>query len=66
MAKLNVDAFSEEYRDVVPKECACVLVECLSDKERTKLKEDWNKIGGHNVITWWKCGLENIEVKYQN
>lgn len=37
MAKLNVDAFSEEYRDVAPKECACFLVECLSETERTKI-----------------------------
>ncbi len=64
MAKLNLDAFSDEYKDVAPKECASYLVECLSEEERTKLSEDWNKAGGYKVIPWWKWCLENIEVKY--
>lgn len=64
MAKLNLDAFSDEYKDVASKECACFLVECLTEEERTKLSEDWNKVGGYKAIPWWKWCLENIEVKY--
>ena len=64
MAKLNLDAFSDEYKDIAPKECASYLVECLSEEEKTKLSEDWNRVGGYKVIPWWKWCLENIEVKY--
>ena len=34
MAKLNVDAFSDDYKDIAPKECACFLVECLTEDQK--------------------------------
>lgn len=64
MAKFNVDAFSGEYKDVAPMECATFLVECLSEKEKVKLKEDWNKAGGFKVVPWWKWCVDNIDVRY--
>ena len=64
MAKFNTDAFSDEYKDDAPKECACFLVECLSDEEKDKLKEDWNKAGGYKAIPWWQWCLDNINVSY--
>lgn len=65
MAKLNLDGFNEDYRDVAPKECACFLFECLKEEEKKKLKEDWNNAGGYKVIPWWKWCLDNINVSYK-
>ena len=64
MANLNVYAFSEDFRDKAPKECALFLVECLYKKKKAKLKEDWNNAGGYKVIPWWKWCLDKIDVSY--
>ena len=62
MAKLNIESFSEDFRDAAPKECAVYLYECLSEEEKKKLKEDWNEAGGYQVIPWWKWCMEHINV----
>ena len=41
MATLNMDGFSEEFRETAPMECACYLFECLSEEEKIKTKEEW-------------------------
>lgn len=64
MAKLNLEDFSEEYRKTAPMECACYLESCLSQEEKEKLKENWNKLGGVTVIPFWKYCLEHIDVSY--
>lgn len=66
MAKLNMDGFSEEFRKTAPMECACYLFECLSEEEKIKIKEDWNNVGGMNIMPWWKWCMEHIEVKYSH
>lgn len=62
MANLNIDAFSEEYKEVAPKECAAYLIECVSKEDKEELKEKWQAAGGYKVIPWWKWCLDNIEV----
>ncbi len=64
MAKLNVEAFSEDFRKTAPMECATYLYECLSQDSKKKIKDDWNAIGGVNVIPWWKWCMEHIDVNY--
>ena len=63
MANLNVEVFTDEYKDVAPKECACFLFECLTKEEKEKLKNKWNEIGGYKIVPWWKWCLDNIDVK---
>lgn len=50
MATLNMEGFSEEFREIAPMECACYLFECLSEEEKIKIKDDWNKSGGYKVV----------------
>lgn len=64
MANLNLEGFSDEYKDVAPKECALFLFECLTKEEQIRLKENWNKAGGHTIIPWWKWCIDNIDVSY--
>lgn len=59
---LNVEGFSEDYKETAPKECALFLVECLSVEDKAKLKEAWNKAGGYNVTPWYQWCLDNISV----
>lgn len=66
MAKLNVEAFSEDFRKTAPMECAVYLYECLDEKEKQRIKDDWNNVGGRDVIPWWKWCMENINVTYAN
>lgn len=64
MAKLNMDGFSEDFKQAAPMECALYLYECLEDDKKEQIKNDWNNIGGVNVIPWWKWCMEHIEVSY--
>lgn len=66
MAKLNVEAFSEDYRETAPMECAVYLFECLEEDEKIKIKDDWNKAGGYVATPWWKWCMEHIKVNYAN
>lgn len=45
MAKLNLEEFSEDFREKAPKECGLYLAACLSKDKLTKLKEDWKNNG---------------------
>lgn len=62
MATLNMDGFSEEFRETAPMECSCYLFECLSEEEKIKIKEDWNKSGGYKIVPWWKWCMDHINV----
>lgn len=62
MAKLNVENFSEDYRDIAPKECAMFLIECLPEDKQKVLKEAWEVAGGRDTIPWWKWCMEHINV----
>lgn len=64
MAKLNIDAFSEEYKETAPMECALYLYECLEEDKKKQIKDDWNSAGGLSVIPWWKWCMEHISVDY--
>lgn len=64
MAKLNIESFSEEYREIASMECALYLYECLDADQRKQIKDDWNNIGGYKVIPWWKWCMEHIDVVY--
>ena len=65
MANLNLEDFSEDFREVAPKECAMYLVSCLDKETQTRLKQDWKNVGGVKAIPYWQYCLENIEVIYK-
>lgn len=65
MAKLNLDNFSEEYRDKAPLEASQYLYQCLSEDVQMKLKDDWKSLGGAKTIPFWKYCLEHIDVEYK-
>ena len=52
MANLNMDGFSEEFRETAPMECAAYLYECLTEEEKVSLKKDWDNAGGYMFIPW--------------
>jgi len=64
MAKLNYNEISENYKNIVPIECGMYLSSCLADEDRTRLRSDWETIGGCNTIPLWKWCYENIKVVY--
>lgn len=64
MAKLNIESFEEEYRETASMACAFYLYECLEEDQRKQIKDDWNNIGGYQVIPWWQWCMEHIEVNY--
>lgn len=45
MAKLNMDGFSENFKQAGLMECALYLYECLEDDKKIQIKNDWNNIG---------------------
>lgn len=65
-SKLNVEAFSEDFRKIALMECAVYLFECLEEDEKEKIRDDWNKVGGYVAIPWWKWCMEHIKVSYAN
>lgn len=65
MIHLNINAFSDEYKTVAPKEAAVYLSACFSEKELEKIKENWNKEGGYKVIPWYKYLLNHLTVTYE-
>lgn len=64
MAKLSIEAFSDDFRETAPMECAVYLYECLEETEKKRIKDDWNNAGGRNIMPWWKWCMEHIEVNY--
>ena len=36
---------------------------CLTEEERNTLKEEWNVIGGHNVVSWWKFVMQHTKIE---
>lgn len=66
MIKLNIDSFSDEYKDVAPKEAAMYLSACFSDEELEKIKDNWNKDGGYKVTPWWQYLLNHLTITYES
>ena len=66
----NMAKFNDEFFDVSKlskndyMQVSAYLQVLLSKEEFDKLKEDWNKAGGYEVIPWWKFVFDNVEVKY--
>lgn len=50
MAKLNYNEISENYKNIAPIECGMYLSSCLADEDKTRLRSDWETIGGCNAI----------------
>lgn len=67
MAEFNKDLIAESYLDDETKkmECAMFLQGCLTTQEHEKLKDDWNKNGGFEVIPFWKYVFENVSIRYE-
>lgn len=65
MAKLDIEAFSEEYQQTAPMECATYLVSCLDKATQEQLKKDWNEAGGYTVTPYWKWCMDHIDVIYK-
>ena len=65
MIKFNNNAFSDEYKDIAPKEASMYLSACFSDKELQIIKDNWNKEGGYKVTPWWQYLLNHLTVTYE-
>lgn len=65
MANFNNDVFNvDALSDYDKKQIGVCLQALLTTEELTKLKDDWNKNGGHHVVPLWKFAFDNIQVKY--
>lgn len=64
MIVLNTEDFNDEFKNAAPKECAMYLSSCLPEDMHKQLKKDWNELGGHHVMPYWKYVLNSLSIKY--
>lgn len=64
MIVLNTEGFSDEFKDIAPKECAIYLSSCLSEDTHKQLKKDWDELGGINAMPYWEYVLNSLSIKY--
>lgn len=64
MITLNIEDFSDEYKEVAPKECAAYLSSCLPENVRKQLKKEWNELGGYHVMPYWEYVINTLSIKY--
>lgn len=39
------------------------IAACLTDEQKDKLKEEWNKQGGYAKTEWWRFVMENTKLE---